>query len=446
MNPLNFLTGIVDHVIVSPISSVIEGISEATCSKNHKPRSVDDFSYDLENWMKKLPDSIRDNVPIINLAIPGSHNSGSFAINAMSAIAPDADGSTPGLHKAFPKRICCWAKTQEYTFKQQLFNGIRYFDLRLAPKGDDIYFVHGVYSCEVTNPLKEIADFLKSHPNEFVFIDCQKFYQFETHHHEKFKALLLSLFGDVIFSSIQDLSYLTLSKAEDLQKQLIVVYRNHPNWIDSFFRSSYCPNPWANTTSTEKLKDFLENKIKLRNPDFPPQDLSYLTLSKAEDIQKQVIVVYRNHPNWIESFFRSSYCPNPWANTTSTEKLKDFLENKIKLRNPDFPFCTQLILTPDGNYIAARFHLSLKNTCSRLLQLILTPDGPYILGHLPFTLKTACARDVLNGCKSFLEDQVPGQFKNGEDGKVNVFVADFVDLDDNFYTRTVIDLNMKLIS
>ena len=39
-------------------------------------RSVDDFSYDLENWMKKLPDSIRDNVPIINLAIPGSHNSG----------------------------------------------------------------------------------------------------------------------------------------------------------------------------------------------------------------------------------------------------------------------------------------------------------------------------------------------------------------------------------
>lgn len=39
-------------------------------------RSVDDFSYDLENWMKKLPDSIRDNTPIINLAIPGSHNSG----------------------------------------------------------------------------------------------------------------------------------------------------------------------------------------------------------------------------------------------------------------------------------------------------------------------------------------------------------------------------------
>lgn len=39
-------------------------------------RSVDDFSYDLENWMKKLPDSIRDNVPIINLAIPGTHNSG----------------------------------------------------------------------------------------------------------------------------------------------------------------------------------------------------------------------------------------------------------------------------------------------------------------------------------------------------------------------------------
>jgi len=55
-----------------------------------------------------------------SICIPGS-----YAINSLSAIAPDADGTTPGLHKAFPKRICCWAKTQEYTFKQQLLNGIR---------------------------------------------------------------------------------------------------------------------------------------------------------------------------------------------------------------------------------------------------------------------------------------------------------------------------------
>ncbi|KAL7042631.1 hypothetical protein ACKWTF_001224 [Chironomus riparius] len=351
MNPLNLLTGIVDHVIVSPISSVIEGISEATCAKNHKPRSVDDFSYDLENWMKKLPDSIRDNVPIINLAIPGTHNSGSYAINSMSAIAPDADGSTPGLHKAFPKRICCWAKTQEYTFKQQLVNGIRYFDLRLAPKGDDIYFVHGVYSTEVTNPLKEISEFLKSHPNEFVFLDCQKFYKFELHHHEKFKAMLLSLFGDVMFSS--------------------------------------------------------------------PIDLPYLTLSKADDLQKQVVVIYRNNPNCHETFFKSGYFPNPWANVTSTEKLKDFLDNKIKSRNPDTAYCTQLILTPDGNYIAARFHLSLKNTCSRHVMKDL---GPY------------------------LKSQTPGPFVRGEASKINVIIADFVEQDNNFFTRTVVDLNMKLLS
>lgn len=199
--------------------------------------------------------------------------------------------------------------------------------------------------------MKEIADFLKSHPHEFVFLDCQKFYTFEPHHHEKFKALLLNLFGDVMFSS--------------------------------------------------------------------PIDLPYLTLTKADDQQKQLLVVYRNHQNCTENFFKGGYFPNPWANTTTTEKLKDFLDNKIKSRNPDVGYCTQLLLTPDGNYIAARFHLSLKNTCSR---------------------------HVMNDLGAFLKSLTPGQFTRGETPKVNVIIADFVEQDNNFFTRTVVDLNMKLLA
>jgi len=148
-------------------------------------------------------------------------------------------------------------------------------------------------------------------------------------------------------------------------------------------------------------------------------DLPYLTLSKAEDLQKQLVVIYRNNQNCSEKFFKSGYFPNPWANVTSTVKLKDFLESKIKARNPDIGYCTQLILTPDGNYIAARFHLSLKNTCSR---------------------------HVMNDLSSFLKSQTPGPFVRGETPKVNVIIADFVEQDNNYFTRTVVDLNMKLLS
>ena len=150
-----------------------------------------------------------------------------------------------------------------------------------------------------------------------------------------------------------------------------------------------------------------------------PVDFPYLTLTKADEQQKQLLVIYRNIPNCTENFFRGGYFPNPWANVTSTDKLKTFLDNKIKARNPDVAYCTQLILTPDGNYIAARFHLSLKNTCSR---------------------------HVMNDLGSYLKSLEPGPFIRGETPRVNVIIADFVEQDNNFFTRTVVDLNMKLLS
>lgn len=222
--------------------------------------------------------------------------------------------------------------------------------MRLAPKSDEIYFVHGLYSTEVTSPLIEISSFLIDHPNEFVILNCQKFYNFTADVHEIFQNILLSLFDNMIYSNEADFSSLTLSRASELKKQLVVIYSDE-------------------------------------------------------------------HTN--EKFFKSSSFPCPWANTTSIERLKDYSKDTINLRSPNTAFCTQLILTP---------------------------DGAYIIGHLPFSLKTSCAKDVLYNCGSFLEDQIPGPFKSGEDGKVNVFVADFVDLNDNLFTRTVINLNMKLIS
>ena len=50
---------------------------------------------------------------------------GSYAITKDSEVAPDAEESTVIIHKLFPDKVCDWAKTQEYTFEEQLNNGIR---------------------------------------------------------------------------------------------------------------------------------------------------------------------------------------------------------------------------------------------------------------------------------------------------------------------------------
>lgn len=51
----------------------------------------------------------------------------------------------------------------------------RFFDLRVALNAakQQIYFVHGVFCEEITEPFKELKLYLKSHPNELVILDFQ---------------------------------------------------------------------------------------------------------------------------------------------------------------------------------------------------------------------------------------------------------------------------------
>lgn len=83
------------------------------------------FSDDLESWMTKLPISLRD-LPIINLAIPGTHDSGSYGISKKSTLAPDAEKVIKKIFPFVPCVVRRWSKTQKYSLAEQLNNGIRY--------------------------------------------------------------------------------------------------------------------------------------------------------------------------------------------------------------------------------------------------------------------------------------------------------------------------------
>jgi len=218
---------------------------------------------------------------------------------------------------------------------------------------DKFYFVHGVYCDEVTHPLQEIRDFLKDHPTEFVILDCQHFYDFESYHHQKFADILLQLFGTRIYE-----------------------------------RNVY-----------EK--------------DFPT-----LTLSKALNLHKQVIVIYRNE-SINKAFFETHHFITPWPNVTDTKKMEKSLDLTIMSRSPDQGHVTQLVLTPTYRFIIARIYSSLKNKC---------------------------AEEVVDNCKAYIESRKPGPFKEYEARTSNVFIADFVDLEDNYFAKAVIDLNMKLLN
>jgi hypothetical protein len=129
-----------------------------------------DITKNLEFWMTNLPQKLRT-TPIIYLSIPGSHDSMTYDISEKSRVAPDAEPVIQKLKFLGPFLTAImvkWSKTQLVTPTEQLCNGIRYFDLRIATKKHDaqFYFVHGLYSSEVSKVLEEVKVFLDTHPKE----------------------------------------------------------------------------------------------------------------------------------------------------------------------------------------------------------------------------------------------------------------------------------------
>ncbi|KAK0079421.1 hypothetical protein PV325_001281 [Microctonus aethiopoides] len=225
----------------------------------------------LELWMTLLPPYLKT-VPIIHLAIPGSHNAMTYTIHRYNEVGPDEPGYLQFLGK-YCSFICRplvynWSVTQYDNVLQQLNGGIRYLDLRLATKQTDneIYFLHGLYGDKVTEHLIYINNWLISHPNEIIIIDCQHFYSFTENHHRNFVRMLKNIFGNKICpSTIINLSNITLDWMIKRKYQMIIIYRNDIARVETnMWPSGLWPTPWPNTVHPHELIDFLDTRLGTR--------------------------------------------------------------------------------------------------------------------------------------------------------------------------------------
>ena len=109
-------------------------------------------------WMRELTDA----TPLSALSIPGTHN-------------------TPTCHRALPSVRC-----QAVLPREQLQNGIRFFDIRVQPESATdtnnkvLYLVHSVFSISLTGKkyfsdlIDEIASFLQENPSETVIMSVKR--------------------------------------------------------------------------------------------------------------------------------------------------------------------------------------------------------------------------------------------------------------------------------
>lgn len=132
-------------------------------------------NYAGNKWMAQLEESIAD-VPLNRVALPGTHDSGTYNFNGELGASPDnsltstidsiiggIDCVTNVVLKNIFTRLC---QCQTLSFLRQLQEGIRYFDMRIAPHAETGTFhtVHGVYCVEMSDILNQFKNFLKNNP------------------------------------------------------------------------------------------------------------------------------------------------------------------------------------------------------------------------------------------------------------------------------------------
>ena len=261
--------------------------------------------------MRDLPPSIKAK-SITEIAIPGSHNSGTYSLSKDMPVGSDQSkliqgiGNIPTLGRFFKSILHLWGICQHIDIEHQLQIGIRYFDFRVGKVNGQFRIIHGLYGTKIGNILLEIGQFLAQHPEEIVILDFQRFYDCTKQDHRKIIGFIELAFGAKLLATYKDdLSLLSLIKDH---VQVIVIYDNYYDIHKPFLWSrSFCPNPWANTMKVPKLFSFLEGKLMERSFNFLFVTQAIVTPQVKTIIDSSIRGLYqvtknvnRKLPHWIK--------------------------------------------------------------------------------------------------------------------------------------------------
>jgi len=260
----------------------VENVQVTTKSK--------ELNWSPTTWMKDLALEIQSK-EIMRVAIPGTHDSGTYEINENSEDSPDSPSfvntikSWAGIKgvilltpivgpllaitiAAFVKKnlnsiIADWAKSQQQNIGQQLNNGIRYLDLRVAEKSEnEFHIVHSKYSANIDNILQDVANFVKTNPNEIIILDFNHFYNMTCKSHEELIKKIKGKIGDAMAPR----SMTAKAKVNELwnaNKSIIVLYSNEPSLKNNpnLWSENSIDSPWPNKTNVTDLKKELDSKL-----------------------------------------------------------------------------------------------------------------------------------------------------------------------------------------
>ncbi|XP_023656800.1 PI-PLC X domain-containing protein 1-like [Paramormyrops kingsleyae] len=267
-----------------------------------------------DSWMSHLPSALWD-MPLCNLAIPGSHNTITYCLDkndrspvdlAQPDVLQTLDKYMKPLIRPF---VYKWAMAQETSVKEQLDCGVRYCDLRIARRPNDnsahLYFYHGVYTTvTVEAVLTEIREWLDMHPREVVILSFSHFLELNLDCHN----LLIQTIKDVFVSKLcPKTEPITLRNLWQLGYQVIVSYEHNIKNIHNELWS-HIPYWWANKCKAEALIEEFEKRRKQQGRPGGfyvtginlTEDLKYICSHPTESLKDLVMSTYPVLLEWVK--------------------------------------------------------------------------------------------------------------------------------------------------
>lgn len=250
--------------------------------------------YANESWMGSMQ-ALGIDYPLLNLAIPGTHDSGTYSIGKSSPVGDDKAGADYGIATVTNGSAMVLARAQGLSVAQQLLEGVRYLDLRVDGTTGSIAIVHAYVGEPIEAVMQDVREFLDAHPHELIILDFQKVVGLSEDQWNTLGTLASSFLdkpegwrpiarispGDAFSAAntlreFKDGGYSAIVLVTEKTKVTDGISGETDNYPapDDFFtnypcltkRSEVITSPWPKTSDLAELKKFLDQELDEHRP------------------------------------------------------------------------------------------------------------------------------------------------------------------------------------
>lgn len=232
------------------------------------------LSANYSSWMTDIHDVIKDR-HLAELKIPGTHNSATSHISTSSKIGADAYEELGDYRSKLlsaimyipwvDQQVVKLAKTHSKCISEQLYDGIRFFDLRVSLEDDnEFYATHSLLGARYQDIFLEIRNFIEHHPKELIILNFHYLYKkaensqdrwFTVSECDQFMQLVTSYLGKSLIPFVRARSdKRTLGELLD-EGQVIIHMHKITNRMRSQMNALYQDKIWTDDSVKRSWKE-----------------------------------------------------------------------------------------------------------------------------------------------------------------------------------------------